>query len=981
MKLRILVINFLLIICNNINAQNWEETEKVFLDNLGTSQIEIAKNELTKLEKLTKQQFKDTSFQTCKLNYYKGLIEFLDGNYEESINNFLLSKKYYVEASKKECGFYHAILQYLSGSYRENREYQKAYDVSFELITLENRCRYLGNYEYTLAIKNYALTCLELPMHWETGATTLLNIISINEGVILKIDGNPEYKDHQLELILDNINNIGLISNLYYKNGEIKKSLYVRDDLEKYKKYINLSPSIENKLIGECLNNATKEQILNFTNKQIELIEKGNLYVRNSVEYFYNLGSLYFRIGSYEQSAKYYELAIKKYIEDRRNDEDFLASLYKCLSLSYMDLYKYDQSIIAVKAGIDILLKSKDKFKAEVAGLEIYLAELYFRNHQYEQSGKICDDLLSNKYLLKEDKRMLLRTKINILFAQKKYNDCIPYIEKYMEYSLDKATELFAYGSEMEKINNESLLRFSLEEHLDILRDAYSKNQAASILSYNSCLFIKSALLESDRKLTNSILLYKNSNDLALLTELNSIKNEQLKSILKNDKTKQKYFGVKIDSINKILSRKYANISSTSKVINYSDVVNSLNKNECAVEFIKFYDSKDSTDKYMVLLIRADAKSPTLINLCKEEELKQYSPELELNETYDLVWKPLLPYLEGIKTVYYSPSGLLNNIPFQALYKEVNGQREYVMDKFTLHQLTSTRYLALDLKKKEQEPIDNSIALFGGINYNDYPNAVIDTSTIDESTEAAFLYKNTLTLNRDLDSTRAGASYLPGTKREVITIAQLLKNNNWNVDMAEGKNASENKLKSLSGNNSKSILHIATHGFAYPDKKEKRKDNVLTMMQGNDRYRAADNPMIRSGLLFGGANLTWKGKGDSLLNKTNEDGVLTAYELSQLDLSNTKLAVLSACETGKGAIQGSEGTFGLKRALKLAGVDNMIVSLWKVPDDATMEMMTLFYTELAKSKKTVSSFESAQRAMRLKYPKEPKKWAGFVFVR
>jgi CHAT domain-containing protein len=139
--------------------------------------------------------------------------------------------------------------------------------------------------------------------------------------------------------------------------------------------------------------------------------------------------------------------------------------------------------------------------------------------------------------------------------------------------------------------------------------------------------------------------------------------------------------------------------------------------------------------------------------------------------------------------------------------------------------------------------------------------------------------------------------------------------------------------------------------------------------------------MIRSGLLFGGANLTWKGKGDSLLNKTNEDGVLTAYELSQLDLSNTKLVVLSACETGKGAIQGSEGTFGLKRALKLAGVDNMIVSLWKVPDEATAEMMTIFYNELAKTKMPVSSFETAQKAMRFKYPNEPKKWAGFVFVR
>ena len=153
------------------------------------------------------------------------------------------------------------------------------------------------------------------------------------------------------------------------------------------------------------------------------------------------------------------------------------------------------------------------------------------------------------------------------------------------------------------------------------------------------------------------------------------------------------------------------------------------------------------------------------------------------------------------------------------------------------------------------------------------------------------------------------------------------------------------------------------------------------MMSGNDKYKASDNPMIRSGLLFVGANMTWQGKGDSLLNKTNEDGVLTAYELSQLDLSNTKLAVLSACETGKGAIQGSEGIFGLKRALKLAGVDNMIVSLWKVPDDATMEMMTLFYTELANTKKPVSSFETAQKAMRLRYPNEPKKWAGFVFVR
>jgi CHAT domain-containing protein len=321
----------------------------------------------------------------------------------------------------------------------------------------------------------------------------------------------------------------------------------------------------------------------------------------------------------------------------------------------------------------------------------------------------------------------------------------------------------------------------------------------------------------------------------------------------------------------------------------------------------------------------------------------------------------------------------MNNIPFQALYEDNTEGREYLLDKYSLNQLTSTRYLALGLKKKSQEPIETNIALFGGVNYNDYPEIINDESNYLMS-DASFLYKNSIT-SRDLADTRSGASYLPGTKKEVENIADLLKSSKWEVTTTEGKNASENKIKAFSGTNSKSILHIATHGFAFPDKVESKREELFGTQTRNEKYKVSDNPMIRCGLLFSGANMTWQGNGDSLLKTTNEDAVLTAYELSQLDLSNTKLVVLSACETGKGAIQGSEGTFGLKRALKLAGVDNIIVSLWKVPDDATMEMMTLFYNELAKTKMPVSSFENAQKSMRLKYPNEPKKWAGFVFVR
>ena len=139
--------------------------------------------------------------------------------------------------------------------------------------------------------------------------------------------------------------------------------------------------------------------------------------------------------------------------------------------------------------------------------------------------------------------------------------------------------------------------------------------------------------------------------------------------------------------------------------------------------------------------------------------------------------------------------------------------------------------------------------------------------------------------------------------------------------------------------------------------------------------------MVRCGLLFAGGNHSWTGNADTMLTKTGEDGILTALEVSALPLKNTKLVVLSACETGLGKIEGAEGTFGLKRGFKLAGVEQIIVSLWSVPDKETMELMGLFYEDLAKTHDAVVSFEKAQKEMSRNYPTRPDLWAGFVLVR
>ena len=152
------------------------------------------------------------------------------------------------------------------------------------------------------------------------------------------------------------------------------------------------------------------------------------------------------------------------------------------------------------------------------------------------------------------------------------------------------------------------------------------------------------------------------------------------------------------------------------------------------------------------------------------------------------------------------------------------------------------------------------------------------------------------------------------------------------------------------------------------------KDN--RSLEGKSKiYEASDDPMMRSGLLLAGAKNYW---GISNQNNTIEDGILTASEISNLDLSACQLVVLSACETGLGEIKGSEGVFGLQRAFKMAGVNNIIMSLWKVPDVQTAELFDIFYNECFAGKTIQDSFKSAQSKMKAKY--SPYYWAGFVLL-
>ncbi len=325
------------------------------------------------------------------------------------------------------------------------------------------------------------------------------------------------------------------------------------------------------------------------------------------------------------------------------------------------------------------------------------------------------------------------------------------------------------------------------------------------------------------------------------------------------------------------------------------------------------------------------------------------------NHLYNLIWNPMEKYLKGVKKVYFSPSGLLHKISFASIPK---GKNTYLRDLYELSQLSSTGKIVIP-EEFSLNKASNFVVL-GGIDYN--------SSLTTGDTTALLTWP-----------------YLEGTKTETDKIKVTLDANKIHYQYFIAKLASEDTFKLISPK--ANIIHIATHGFFFPDqndytyeeKTDTTKKETLAFRGGNNavgvnNFILNKNPLMRSGIVLAGGNEVWVR--DEYMNK--EDGVLTAQEVTELDLRKTGLVVLSACETGLGDIKGSEGVYGLQRAFKMAGVKYIIMSLWQVPDAETVEFMSLFYTKLSLSNDIKKSFNEAQKEMRKKY--DPFYWAAFVLM-
>ena len=282
-----------------------------------------------------------------------------------------------------------------------------------------------------------------------------------------------------------------------------------------------------------------------------------------------------------------------------------------------------------------------------------------------------------------------------------------------------------------------------------------------------------------------------------------------------------------------------------------------------------------------------------------------------------------------------------------------------------MYRLSST--LELLREKANSKPVQ--VALFGGV---EYELSSEQWKTISSSIPSAELAtRDTISFQQVFE--RGASVYLPGTEIEVGDIDRLLQDKGIKASLFTGINATEGAVKQLSGSLT-TIIHIATHGFF--------QSNASSEYTGysNKNESIEMQSLTKNGLLMAGAlsNLH-----DMRIPNNVDDGILTARELANLNLSKTELVTLSACETGLGNIT-TDGVFGLQRGFKKAGVNSILMSLWKVDDEATCLLMTEFYKNWIGDGKTKrESLELAKQTVRSHKEKgwnAPKYWAAFILL-
>jgi CHAT domain-containing protein len=891
-------------------------------------------------------------------NWEKKRQEYDESNFNYAIS--FLDNTGLFEASEKGNSFSSTLL---SGAKFANNEEKSVEDRAY--TNLKNGEILMASNKFALAEQSFKLAKVLYETDNKTNSTNYAQTVS-DLGLLYQSRGRynkaKPYSEEAIKL-REGQDNKGMLAVSYNNMGVLKKETGYYVEAETYlKKAQGLVAELNDQLGLALVKNNLAMTYLEMNKlsdaenvMKSALTDAATVLKDNSSNYIklqINLANIY-RFQKKYSDAEPILLNAIKIKEKKLGAHPDLAHLKSGLAQLYMDMDKQGDVEKLLQSSYDINKRKLGDNNPATVSSQQELGNFYRFTHNESKAVDLLQKVVDKKKTIYgEDHPNYIQALEDLAVAQTQNNNIAAAKPNYLKVMENTEHYISTYFNTLN--DNEKTLYWDktanrLQRFYSFASENASTHQDLVTPFYNTVMNTKGFLLNNSSKIRNII---SESSDVGLKDTYKQWleTKENLNSAYQLSKEELYEEHVNIDSLQKRadelereLSSKSAEFKESENIptIKQEDIQSKLGTNEAAVEVVlvnEYRNGFTGKQNFKALIVKqgkvelidlGDADMMQSAVKAFREKTIDRKPE---NEAYTATWKALDEKLNSITKVYLSLDGIYHQLSINAL-KDATGK--YILDKYTIQFVGNTK----------------------------------DVLNVKQSESASVKPKNALLIGNPFYGKNEMIAQLPGTEAEVKNIKKTLTLFKVQNEALFGEQATEEKVKRVK---SPSILHIATHGYFLPDVSKMETTKVL----GVDINAAKQNPLLRSGVLLANCDNVFD---ENYHPGEADNGILTAYEAMNMNLSKTDLVVLSACETGLGSVKQGEGVFGLQRAFLIAGAKSIIMSLWSVSDAATMELMTLFYTNYSKTGNKQQAFADAQKQLKIKY-KEPFFWSAFVML-
>lgn len=638
-----------------------------------------------------------------------------------------------------------------------------------------------------------------------------------------------------------------------------------------------------------------------------------------------NLSNAYYRMGKTDDAIQVLNQAIEKHVSGK--DVVYTTALQN-KGYIYWSEKRYSEASEILKSVVGLWDDNEANRYGCIGNLAIIESEL----GDYENALNDIDKALlwQKQYLgvTHPDYAVSLRKKAEILLKMNLPKEATEVFKEYFEREKAYIISNFAYMTENERLDFWNV-------HKSLLAECYATEDIDPEFLFDVAVFSKSVLLQVNRNFLH--LVSKDKKLFALYTKLKALRmglshaaSEELEELERESELLERQLMAKMGTLKSFVNDLKTGSKEVRKAIK--------NDSDRVIEFIQYSRNdtiyyaalvmdKDLPVRFVPLFTQASIENHQLHGKYIYGTVKEaiYSRrDADKNRLYTdsllgrKIWEPLLSAVPENANVYFTPDGLFHLLGIEYLC--------FDRPDCQLFRLSSSRQLC----RSNQFRKDFSLLLVGGLDYNDNSAVIRYTDTLPDRRSSEILF-----YDKQPPAVGGGYAVLRGSSAEIDSIKTLFGNDSCRL-IKEANGTEESIKREMQKYN---IVHLSTHGFCSDYQ-------VVPRLLYDKDSISEDLSLLRCGVILAGANLNAK---QDTSNRYVEDGILTARELCDLDLSKVDLIVLSACQTGLGRIT-IDGIAGLPRGLKKAGANSVIVSLWEVDDKATQLLMSLFYKNLKEKK-------------------------------